>query len=851
MSDFKTSLLVNRQVPEFVREEYPLFITFLEAYYEFLETQQGTEKNDLTAKAKSLRDVSDVDASIDEFETNFFNNYASLIPKNVEVDKAFLIKNVLPLYLAKGNESAFKLLFRMLFNDEVDILLPKNNILRASDGKWTIDNILKLETDVRSLHIANGNTSPTASATGNTTFILAQQVAAEDIEVYVDDVIQTESVDFFIRKETRKLVFNTAPTANSIIKVVYNDFNIELLNNRQIVGDTSGATAIIERAVPRIITDQLNFGLPFELFINNKTITGNFVNGETVSATIIDSNENLIDLEADTFSILTKINVIDGGSGYNVADPVVIVGGGADIGATAEVDDISTGYTSRIVVNYGGAGFKLASIISSTNVFPSIVTGAVDGVNTSHYTANTYIITDDIIANYASINISDPDYGFPGSYTENANTRIVDALSPLEVTGLGPITNAVVLFSNTSTNTAILDSEGAIYQAGNSFFDIKTFRSVGRIDIVDAGSNYTVGDEVVFGPNPSGTYGFGAAAAVRTINVSTGAVTSIAIEPPRITGTANIVNNDIFIVGTGTSFDTDLQVGDKIIISGQTRFVNSISSPTTANVNVAFNFTDGTIWSNNRSVGSYSKGIIGGVNYTQNNFPTVTISSNTGTSANIAITSLMGDGENLNANTDTTAGQILSIKLTSGGIGYEYIPQVDLTNVGDGNATANAVVGSSYVTLPGRWTTSDSILSSAERKLQGANYYVEYSYVTSSLTEFSRYKEVLRQLLHPAGMINYADLNKEVTSNADNVITTTIKTTDVSGLIDVTNGSVFVTGTNTRFNVANTNGIITIGSNVAVNGEIRTIDSIISNTNLSVSIAFTTNSSAQTLIVVT
>ena len=28
MSDLRTSLLVNRQVPEFIREEYPLFISF-------------------------------------------------------------------------------------------------------------------------------------------------------------------------------------------------------------------------------------------------------------------------------------------------------------------------------------------------------------------------------------------------------------------------------------------------------------------------------------------------------------------------------------------------------------------------------------------------------------------------------------------------------------------------------------------------------------------------------------------------------------------------------------------------------------------------------------------------------
>ena len=40
MSELKTSLLINRQVPEFVRDEYPTFINFLEAYYEFLENKQ-------------------------------------------------------------------------------------------------------------------------------------------------------------------------------------------------------------------------------------------------------------------------------------------------------------------------------------------------------------------------------------------------------------------------------------------------------------------------------------------------------------------------------------------------------------------------------------------------------------------------------------------------------------------------------------------------------------------------------------------------------------------------------------------------------------------------------------------
>jgi hypothetical protein len=38
MSEFKNSILVSQQVPEYIRDEYPLFVNFLEAYYEFLET---------------------------------------------------------------------------------------------------------------------------------------------------------------------------------------------------------------------------------------------------------------------------------------------------------------------------------------------------------------------------------------------------------------------------------------------------------------------------------------------------------------------------------------------------------------------------------------------------------------------------------------------------------------------------------------------------------------------------------------------------------------------------------------------------------------------------------------------
>jgi len=843
MTDLKTSLLVNRQLPEFVRDEYPLFQSFLEAYYEFLETEQNNQKNDVIAKSKDLRFISDVDASIEQFENNFFNTYASLIPRDVQVSKEFLIKNVLPLYLSKGSEKSFKFLFRLLFNDEVELIFPKDNVLRASDGKWTVDNIINIETDVRSIHVAKGT---------NTSFTIAQPVDSGEIEVSIDDVIQIEGVDYIIRKETNKIIFASAPAENSIVRVQYSNFLISLLDNRKVTGVSSGATALVERAVPRVITDQLNFGLPFELFVDRKTVFGDFRNGEKITSTIIGFDGSLITIEADTFSTVTGITVINGGSSYNIGDPVTIVGGGAIVDATAEVSQISTGFTSRIVVDFGGAGFGVASVIRSSNIGSATITGAVDAVNTAHFTANTYIVTADLIANYANITISDPDYGFLSPISENVSTRIADALTPLVVPDLGPITNAIVLFSDTSLETAILDSEGAIYQADGEFFDIKTFKSLGRIDINDGGLSYNVGDEVLIGPNPPGTFGLDGAAAVKSVNAN-GTITLIEIQPPRIDGTANVLNNTNELVGTNTIFLEQLQVGDKIVFASQERFINAISSNTSATVNVNFEYLDGTIWANTIPVGSFAKGLVGGVNYTQDNLPTATVISRTGNGvgANVVISSLMGDSEILRALSDEVPGQILNISLTSGGAGYEFIPQLDLTNFGDGTATANAQIGSSFVELPGRWTTSDSIISSSERYLQGANFYNDFSYVTSSLTDFGKYKKVLLDLLHPAGYVNYAFLNK-TSETSKNVTVSSIQTTNtISGLVSITNNSIFLTGTGTLFNVANDRGIFSIGSNISVNGQIRVIDGIISNTNLQVDSAFTTDAVGQTLIILT
>jgi hypothetical protein len=833
-TDLKTSILVEGQVPEFVREQHPVFISFLEAYYEFLEQEQGTQNNDLTSKAKLLRNVSDVDASIDEFEESFINNFASLIPQEAISDKAFLIKNVLPLYLARGNIKSYEFLFRLLYDKDVQLTFPRNNILRASAGDWVQENVLRVDTDIYTFYTGDGATA---------TFLLAQQVDLEDITVYIDDVETTSG--FHVRKESKKIVFDTAPSDGADIKVYYADFNEDLLYNRKLTGSSSGATAIIEKAIPRLIGIQTSI----ELYIDDATRLGTFLNAEVVTTDIIaDDGTTLIKIGTLTVSPLSTIRLIDGGSGYNVGDTVIISGGLPEVPAEAIVSSVFLALPDSANIVLSGAGFQLGGIVSASNVAGTI-TLAIDDVDvTGANSANSYTVYTDIVAPYVNTVISSSDYGFPSNVIlagENVQTRVADALSRTIITGIGPIENAVVLFADVSANGAIFDAEGAKFETlANTFFDIKNFGSIGRIQINDGGTNYEIGDEIVFGSNPPGTSGIGAAAAVTNVS-SGGVITQVEVQPYRIAGTANTEAGNVTIVGNSTSFDTELLVGDRIMVNSEIRFVNAIASATSLNVNVAFTRT-----STERKVGAFDRFLVGGVGYVQGNFPTVTVSSASGTSANLEVIALMGDGEEITANTSTVAGEIRQIRITNPGAGYEFLPAVDLSQSGDGNATAEAEIERSFVSLAGRWTSSEGILSALERRVQGEDYYIDFTYVTSVAVEFSKYKEILKGLLHPAGFKNYAEYPISNTINTT-ISVGTAKSLDISGRVNVVANSIYVTGTNTKFNVANTLGIITIGTQISVNNQIRTVNNIISEENISVSSVFTTNSNVQSLIIVT
>jgi hypothetical protein len=748
MSDLKTSLLVKRQVPEFVREEHPKFVSFLEAYYEFLENKQGNELNDLTSEAKQLRYLSDVDESLDDFESNFFNMYASLLPQDIDVSKEFLIKNLLPVYLSKGSEASFKLLFRLLFGKEAEVSYPKDKILRASDGKWVLQSALRTSLDVRSIHTGNGS---------NTEFKLAQQVESNEITVTINGSTTT---NYYVKKELKKIVFNSAPANNSTISVLYQNFDETLLSNRKVTGNESGASAVIEKVSVRQIAGD-NY---LELYLSKKNIDGTFINAETVDIPIIVDNQNVL-IQLTTLSDLQSIEVVDGGASYNVGDPV-IVQGPAGRQAKAIVDRVATGTIEELVVFYGGAGFEKGAKVDVLDVANTVFDASVLTIDTtSTFSPNTVNVFNEIIGSINVSNlVSSANFGFPSFVNANANTTIADALAKMTISNIGPIVSTIVNVSTLTTSTVpnfnalapIVSDDDA-----NNVVYLNSLGIIGRIDIDSGGTGYQIGEYITFTKDINDFMGSGANAQISQVD-GFGAITRVRI--------------------------------------------NS-----------------------------------GGTGYSSEYFPTLNVASTSGNGASLSVTSVFGDGEVIKGLLDANvaAGQILSIQVLDPGLGYRIIPKIDLSKSGDGTAQANAQIQPSLIDLRGKWTTTDSLLSTEDRRIQGRDYYVNYAYVLSSKIEFEKYKTIFKKLIKPAGFLQYAEytIDEQIVSpNIQTQIFTVSNT--ISGRVS-TNGTIYVTGTNTKFLAANTNGILVPGSNVAINSEIRMVNVIVSNTEFTVNTAFT------------
>ena len=115
-------------VPSRVRENSATFITLVEEYYKFLNSNNAS---DALSSITSNR-------NIDTVSSDYLTLIASEIAKSfpVRLNTQDLYRKIVQYYRIKGTEDSIVVFFKLFFDEIVEVYYPKVDILRVSDGKW-------------------------------------------------------------------------------------------------------------------------------------------------------------------------------------------------------------------------------------------------------------------------------------------------------------------------------------------------------------------------------------------------------------------------------------------------------------------------------------------------------------------------------------------------------------------------------------------------------------------------------------------------------------------------------------------------------------------------------------------
>lgn len=124
------SVLVESQLPDYVKIEYPKFIEFLEYYYRSQDRSGGTRF--LLTQLEQFIDINNVSGIFLEFiKKHILNDFPQTLGNQVQT-----IKNIIHFYRAKGTEESYRYLFRILYDKEIEFYYPRVDLFRLSSGNF-------------------------------------------------------------------------------------------------------------------------------------------------------------------------------------------------------------------------------------------------------------------------------------------------------------------------------------------------------------------------------------------------------------------------------------------------------------------------------------------------------------------------------------------------------------------------------------------------------------------------------------------------------------------------------------------------------------------------------------------
>lgn len=144
------SPLIPQQAPRYIRDQYPLFVAFIAAYFEWME-QNGQVVNTIF----NLPIYFDIDTTLQQFLKHFQDSYLIGIPNNILANPALLERHIKTFYRARGSEKAYELLFQILFNTPVNFYYPGLDIFKLDNNSWNINQVIRTTSNTNTFALVN------------------------------------------------------------------------------------------------------------------------------------------------------------------------------------------------------------------------------------------------------------------------------------------------------------------------------------------------------------------------------------------------------------------------------------------------------------------------------------------------------------------------------------------------------------------------------------------------------------------------------------------------------------------------------------------------------------------------
>ena len=410
----KLSTLVKQQVPEFVLSDHPKFAEFVSSYFLFMESAELNLESETDIDNILLETQTDLNNFVLLDRTNAFNldagdkivaeenTFAGSFAKNEvitgstsgatatvlaedqrENSRLFISANnaFITGETVTGGTSGHTAKVKKYRANPVENL---QQLLNYSDPDHTISdfltqmkeeflNSIPVKTDSaldRRKLIKNINSLYRAKGTDKAHKVFFRMLFNEPTEIYKPTVDMLRVSDGKFSTDT--FIRCTQTAAQSVNNPIFLVGQQITQSNNPADADINEATAIVEN----VTIFQEGSVVVTEIAVNDETVTGTFVNGETLTG--ISNADPNTQIEVTVSQGLSTTTITNDGSTLTIGDEATI-SGGAGTGARIQVGELSGGGVDEVIVNAAGTDYEIGDTVTFSSGTAEAEVSVVNG----------------------------------------------------------------------------------------------------------------------------------------------------------------------------------------------------------------------------------------------------------------------------------------------------------------------------------------------------------------------------------------------------------------------------------------------------------------------------------------